>query len=73
MVIGLRKYRSIDILFFLETFTVEGVVAALKTGRNCVAVGSTALKLYAQRQVMARLTDGGDEEEGEREFEEDTN
>ena len=49
-------------------FTVEGVVASLKTGRNCIAIGSTALKLYAQRQDMARLI-----EEEERDNEEDTN
>ena len=48
------------------------MVASLKTDRNCVAVESTALKLYAQRQVMARLTEGGSEGRG-REFKEDTN
>ena len=41
----------------------------LKTGRNCVVIGSTALKLYTQRQVKARLTEEeeGSEEEGGRE------
>ena len=51
-------------------FTVEGVVASLRTGRNCIAISSAALKLYAQRQVMARLIE---EEEEEGDNQEDTN
>ena len=31
------------------------MVASLRTGRNCIALGSVALKLYAQRCVMSRL------------------
>ena len=31
------------------------MVASLNSGRNCISLGSAALKLYAQRQVMARL------------------
>ena len=33
---------------------VEGVVVGLKTGRNCIGLSSTALKLYAQSKVVAR-------------------
>ena len=32
---------------------VEGVVASLKAGRNCAALGSTTMKLFAQRKVMS--------------------
>ena len=34
---------------------VEGVVASLKAGRNCTALGSATMKLFAQRKVMSRI------------------
>lgn len=34
---------------------VEGVVASLKAGRNCTALGSVTMKLFAQRKVMSRI------------------
>ena len=34
---------------------VEGVVASLKAGRNCAALGSATMKLFAQRKVMSRI------------------
>ena len=33
------------------------MIGCLKTGRNCIALGSAALKLYAQRRITARLVD----------------
>lgn len=42
----------------------------MKTGRNCISLGSTALKLYAQRSIMARLVEE-EEESDERLVEEE--
>ena len=39
------------------------MVASLRTGRNCIALGSGALKLYAQRSIMARLIEDNQGEE----------
>ena len=50
-----------------NAFAVEGVVASLRSRRNCIALSSAALKLYAHRRIMARLR------EEEREEEKDTN
>ena len=56
--VGLKNLSSLPVVGFrililynknvltrFNAFAVEGVVASLRTGRNCV--GSTALKLYA--------------------------
>ena len=40
---------------FNALIAVEGMVASLRTGRNCIGLGSTPQKLYAQRKVMDRL------------------
>ena len=41
-------------------FAVEGVVASLSTARNCIALGSRAVKQHAQRRIQhARLLKDG--------------
>ena len=62
-------FFSGNVITGFNAFAVEGVVASLRTRRNCIALGSAALKLYAQRRIMARLRE---EEREEDESEVDT-
>jgi hypothetical protein len=48
------------------------VVAGLRIGRNCIAVGSAALKMYAQRSIASRLVEEDSEVAGDEEVEEET-
>ena len=56
---------AIIILLSVLLMAVEGVVASLKAGRNCTALGSATMKLFAQRKVMSRIMEESTRSEDE--------
>ena len=50
------------LIITINDYAVEGVVASLKKGRNCIVLGSATMKRFAQRKMMNRIVEVMDKE-----------